>query len=34
MDAMKGEMLIMRIVGPMPDGLVELCKVWGMFKDG
>jgi len=30
----RGMMLIFQVRGPMPEGLVELCKVWGMFRDG
>lgn len=28
------QMLVIRISGPMPDGLVELCKAWGIVDDG
>ena len=30
---MNDEMLIIKIRGPMPDGLIELCRLWGVVED-
>ena len=30
---MNDEMLIIKIRGPMPDGLIVLCKLWGVVED-
>ena len=26
-------LLVMRVSGPMPDGLVMLCRLWGIVDD-
>ena len=30
---MNDDMLIIKIRGPMPDGLIALCKLWGIVED-